>query len=76
MYLFKRVSDDMSGLSLGKKVPRMLQSLTSMIELITVSCMLKAMHVAFLTYLALKAPLKMTIYVYYIIHQINIYTDT
>ena len=41
LYLFKRVADNMSGLPLSKQVVRMIQALTSMIALITVSWMLK-----------------------------------
>ena len=54
----------------------MIQSLTSIIALVTVSGMLKAMHVALLTYLSLKSPLTITIPMYYIIYQNNKYMDT
>ena len=53
MYLFKRVENDMSGFLLRKQVTIMLQYLTSMIVLITVSWMLKARYVALFRYLAL-----------------------
>ena len=76
MYLFKRAEDDMSGLRLSKQVAIMLQQLTSMIELIIVSWLLKSMHVELFTYLALKSPLTMTISMYYMIYQIDTYTDT
>ena len=76
MYLFKRVADYMIGLLLGKQVARMLQSLTSMIALITVSFIMKAMNVALLPYLSFKSPLTMTIYMYYIIYQSDTYMDT
>ena len=69
-------ADNMNGKPLGKQVGRMLQSLTSMIALITVSWMLKAMHVELLPYLALKAPPKMTIAVYCMIYQSDTYTET
>ena len=51
MYLFKRVADDVSGLTLRKKVSRMLQSITSMIAVIPVYWMLKESHVELLPYL-------------------------
>ena len=65
----------MNGLPLSKQVAIMLQSLTSMIELITVPCILKEMNVALLPYLALIKTLTMTISMYYMIYQSNTYTD-
>ena len=73
--LFKIVEDNVSALPLSKKVAIMLQSLTSMIALITVSWRLKSMHVELLPYLAFKAHFIITIYMYYIIHQNVTYTD-
>ena len=61
MYLFKRVADYMNGLPISKKVARMLQQLTPMIALITVSWMLKAMYVTLFPYLELKAHFTITI---------------
>ena len=61
---------------MSKQVARMLQSLNSMIALIAVSWILKEMHVALLPYLELKASLTMTISMYYMIYQIDIYKDT
>ena len=66
----------MGGQPLRKQVAQILQSLTSMIAFIKVTWMLKAIHVALLPYLALKAPLTMTISMYYIIYQSDIYIDT
>ena len=76
MYPFKRAADDMSGLRLSKQVAIMLQQLTSMIELIIVSWLMKSMHVELFPYLALKSPLTITISMYYMIYQIDTYTDT
>ena len=76
MYLSKRVADDMSSFPQRKQVARMLQSLTSMIALITLSWILKEIYVALLLYLALKPPFTMTISMYYIIYQSDTYTDT
>ena len=59
-----------------KQVAIMIESLTSMILFITVSYMLKSMRVVLLPYLALKSPFKMTISMYYMIYQRDIYTDT
>ena len=70
LYLLKSVVDGMGGYPLGKKVTRMPQSLTSMILVITVSWMLKSMHVELFPYLALKASM------YYMICQSATYTDT
>ena len=66
----------MIGFPLSKKVSQMIRSLTSMLAVITVSWMLKATHMELLTYIALKAPLKMTISMNYMIYQSNKYTDT
>ena len=76
MYLFKRVTDDMSGLRLSKQVARMIQKLSSMIALLIVSWILKETRVELLPHLALKAPLTMTISMYYMIRQSATYTDT
>ena len=59
-----------------KQVAQMLQFIPSMIELIKLSWIMKSMHVELLPYLSLKAPLEMTISVYYMIYQSNTYTDT
>ena len=64
----------MSGLPLSKQVSRMLRALNSMIALITVFWMLKAMHVELLPHLEFKAPLIMIISMYYMIYQSNTYT--
>ena len=71
IYLFKREADGMS-----KQFSGMIQSLTSIIALITLSWIMKAMHVALLPYLALKAPFTITISMYYIIYQSDTYTDS
>ena len=76
MYLFKMVTDDMSDFLLRKQVSIMLESLTAIIALITVSWMLKESHVALLPCLSLKEPLKMTISMYYMIYQSDTYMDT
>ena len=76
LYLLKRVSDDMGGQPLRKQVARIIQTLNSMIEFITVSWMLNEIYVALFPYLALKAPFKITISMYYMIYQSNTYTDT
>ena len=47
-----------------------------MIVLIKISGILKEIDVASLPHLALKAPLKMNISMYYMIHRRNKYTDT
>ena len=75
LYLFKRLADNMSGFPLSKQGSIMIQELTSVIELITVSWMLKAVHVAVLLYLALKSPLKMAISMYYMFYKRDKYTD-
>ena len=66
----------MGSYLLRKQVARILQSLTSVIAFITISWILKAMHVALLPYIALKVPLIMTISMYYMIYQSDTYTDT
>ena len=76
LYLFKRVAENMIGLLLSKQVARIIKSLSLMIPLITVSCILKEMYVELFPYLELKAPLTMTISMYYTIYRINTYTDT
>ena len=60
---------------MGEGNSRMIQSLTLMIEFITVSWMLKAMHMELFPYLALKVPLKTTISMYYMIYQSDTYAD-
>ena len=76
MYLFKRVADDTSGFPLRKQVSRMIQSITLMIALITVSWMLKARHVVLFPYLAFKENFTVTISMYDMIYQRYTYTDT
>ena len=76
MYVFNRVADDRSVLPLRTQFARMLQSITSIIALITVHWMLKAKHVVLFTYLEMKSPFKMTISMYYMIYQNDTYTDT
>ena len=66
----------MGGLPLSKQVAIMLQPLTSMIALITVSYMLKTICVELFPCLSLNSPLAMTISMYYIIYKSNTYTDT
>ena len=66
----------MSGFLRRKQVAIMLQKITSMLALITVSWMMKAMHVELLTYLELKSPLTMTISMYYMIYQRDKHMDT
>ena len=76
LYLFNRVSYDMSGLSLSKKVAQLLQSLYSMIVLIKLSLVLKSMHLALFSYLSFKAPLTMTRSTYCMIYQNDTYTNS
>ena len=56
------------------KVARRLQSLTSMIVVITVSWMPKATHVSLFRYLELKAHLTTIISMYYMIYESDTYT--
>ena len=51
----------------------MIQSITSVSALITVSWMLKSMHVELLPHVEFKSPLTMTISMYYMIYQSDIY---
>ena len=76
MYLSKRVADKMSGFPLSKQVARIIQPLTSMIALITLSWIMKAVPVALFPYLAFKTLLTMTISMYYIIYQSDTYMYT
>ena len=52
------------------------KSIPSIILLITVSWMLKSMHVEILTYLSLKSPFTMTKSMYCMIYQNGTYTDS
>ena len=59
----------MSGLPLIKHFERNIQSIPSMIAVITLYWILKLMHVELLPYLLLKGPLTMTLSMYCMIHQ-------
>ena len=74
LYLFKRVADDLGVSSLRIKSVQVLQSISS--TLITVPYIMKSMHVSLSLYLSLKAPLTITIPIYYRICQVNTYMGT
>ena len=67
LQIFKRVEEYLGGSLLRTQVSQIIQLLYSM--LITVPCILKAMHVALLLYLSLKSLLTTIIYVYYMVYQ-------
>ena len=76
MYLFKRVADDMIVLLLIKQVAQLIQSISPMILLVSLSLILKSMHLTLLQYLSLKALLIITRSTYCIICQNNTYTNS
>ena len=74
LYLLKRVAGNLGSSPLRIQVAQMIQSLYS--TSITVTYIIKALHMELPIYPSLEALLIMTISIYYIIFQSDTYIDT
>ena len=72
--LFKMLAEDFGGSPLRRKVAKTIKLISS--SFITLPCITKAIQAALLLYISLKAPLTITISIYYMICQSDTYMGT